>query len=416
MAEGASEAGLAGSRSADARASVMHGEAEERSLKPGALILGGTHGSLAVARSLGRRGIPVWLTEERRGVAGVSRFVDRRLPWPAAGERADWLVALARREGLKGWVLFPAGDPEVRLVAEHRDELATLFRLTTQPWPVLARLQDKSQLYEHAAAIGLDIPVRYAQGAEMPVPGQFPVIIKPAMRETRNALTRAKAWRADNAEEFARLYGEAVHLMPPHEIVVQELIPGDGAAQFSYAGLWQNGKPVASLTARRLRQFPLEFGFTSTFVESIEAKPVEEAAERLLRSVNYHGLVEAEFKFDARDGKYKILDVNTRMWSWIGIGAIAGVDFPYLAWKLALGEAVPPVRGNPGFTWRHSSRDLIAGIQEMRAHHTGFGNYVASLRRPGTAASFAPDDWLPGVLDVPLTIGRMLGRLVQERE
>ena len=99
--------------------------------------------------------------------------------------------------------------------------------------------------------------------------------------------------------------------------MIQELIPGDGMAQFSYAAVWDRGKPIASLVAQRRRQYPVEFGFTSTFVETVEQTQIEADAFRFLASLDYSGPVEIEFKYDARDGRYKILDVNARAWAWI---------------------------------------------------------------------------------------------------
>jgi predicted ATP-grasp superfamily ATP-dependent carboligase len=86
-------------------------------------------------------------------------------------------------------------------------------------------------------------------------------------------------------------------------IVLQELIPGGGSSQFSYAAVWHRGSPVASLVARRSRQYPIDFGYTSTYVETMEQKDVEEAACGFLKSIDYSGLVEVEFKRDHRDGR-----------------------------------------------------------------------------------------------------------------
>ena len=82
------------------------------------------------------------------------------------------------------------------------------------------------------------------------------------------------------------------------------------------------------------------FGFTSTLVETVERPEVEAAAARFLASLDFSGLVEIEFKYDARDSSYKILDVNARAWTWIALGAAAGIDFPALQYRLAFGENV----------------------------------------------------------------------------
>ena len=92
--------------------------------------------------------------------------------------------------------------------------------------------------------------------------------------------------------------------------------------------------------ARRTRQYPIDFGYTSTFVETVEQKDVEEGACRFLSSINYSGLVEVEFKRDHRDGCYKLLDVNARAWTWNALGSIAGVDFAHVLWRLAMGETL----------------------------------------------------------------------------
>src|SRR6185295_11596223 len=104
-------------------------------------------------------------------------------------------------------------------------------------------------------------------------------------------------------------------------------IPGSGSAQFSYAAVWDRGAPIVSLVARRVRQFPIEFGFSSTFVETVKNERVVAEAVRFLSSLNYSGIVELEFKYDVRDDCYKLLDFNARCWTWIALGATAGVDF-----------------------------------------------------------------------------------------
>jgi D-aspartate ligase len=189
----------------------------------------------------------------------------------------------------------------------------------------------------------------------------------------------------------------------------QELVPGGGETQFSYAAVWSDGKAVASLTARRTRQYPVDFGFTSTFVETVDVPPVEEGACRFLAALRYSGLVEIEFKYDARDSRYKLLDFNPRPWTWIALGAAAGVDFPLTQWQLAHGEPVPVQRGRLGVGWCHASRDFVAACQHIARGALTPGSYAASLRRLVFAA-YAADDPLPGIVDLPVVLARVLSR------
>jgi len=189
-------------------------------------------------------------------------------------------------------------------------------------------------------------------------------------------------------------------------IVLQELIPGGGEAQFSYAAAFDRGALVASLVARRTRQYPIEFGYTSTFVETVECDAVEEAGRRFLASLDHSGLAEVEFKFDRRHGRYKILDVNPRIWTWGGLGGVAGLDFPHVIWRLAQGETIAPTRANRPAAWMHVSRDLVAASQHMLTGRLSPVTYLRSFSKPLALAAFAIDDPLPGIVELPLALWR----------
>lgn len=382
---------------------------------PGAIILGGAHGSLALARSLGRRGIPVWFVTNDHPIARFSRYVSRSLVWPGPRDcnAAKFLLELARYHNLEGWVLFASGDAEVCFVAQHYDDLASVFRVTTPPWSVTRYAGDKHLTYQQAESAGVSYPKSYHPRDRKDVASlafQFPMILKPSAREQANAFTLAKAWKADSREELLSCYDAAAALVGHDAIVLQEYIPGTGTNQFSYAAVWSHGKPVASLVARRVRQYPIDFGFTSTFVEVLDNPDVEAAAVRFLGSLGYDGIAELEFKFDERDGSYKLLDFNARAWTWLALGAKAGVDFPYLLWQVATGEKPAECQAKIGATWMYLSRDIVSAIQNIAAGRISFSDYLSSLRLPMALAAFAVDDPLPGIVDFPLTLTRLLAR------
>jgi len=383
----------------------------------GALVIGGAHGSLAVVRSLGRQGIPVWYLTHDHPLTGHSHYVDNNLTWAGPDDpgATEYLLRLAAHNRLHGWTLFTCGDAEVRLVAQNRAALSATYRLTTPSMDIVRWTADKRLTHQYAAQLGLDSPWSYYPKDRRDVAQldcRFPVILKPTVREVRNRFTQEKAWRADDRDMLLARYDEAAALVGERAIVLQELIPGGGERQFSYAALCDRGEPVAALTARRTRQFPIDFGYTSTFVETIEQSEVEAAARRLLHAFSYTGLVEVEFKYDARDGRYKLLDINARPWTWIGLGAIAGVDFPLLAWRQANGEPVMPVRGAVGARWIHVTRDFVATCQELLAGggFAALAHYANSFRKPLTFATFAVDDPVPALVELPIVAGRVLAR------
>jgi D-aspartate ligase len=205
-----------------------------------------------------------------------------------------------------------------------------------------------------------------------------------------------------NRQELLARYREARELIPPDLILVQELIPGGGESQFSYAALCCDGEPIASLTARRTRQYPIDFGYSSSFVETVDVPEIVGPSRRLLAAIQYTGLVEVEYKLDARDGRYKLLDINPRLWTWSALGGRAGIDFPYLLWQMMVGRPVPEQTGRTDVRWVRMSTDVPAAIHEIIRGRLDVGAYLQSLCGPIEFALMAADDPIPGLLDLPL--------------
>jgi D-aspartate ligase len=382
---------------------VSHGRAGQ----VGAIVINGHYSGLGIVRSLGRRGIPVWFLKGHNPLAVASRYARRRLPWPEENEvrQRDYLLSLGERYRLDEWVLFPSGDAQAALIARHHDALQGRFRLTTPPWDVFRLAYDKRLTYRLAEDLGVDYPwTRYPSGPEevAALDCPFPVILKPAHKDRENALTASKAWRVDDRQSLIARYVEACTMIEPDVIMVQELIPGGGESQVSYAALCSEGRPLAWLMARGARQFPADFGLGSTCVETIDQPELEVPARRILAAMGFSGLVEIEFKRDPRTGRFKLLDINARVWGWHTLGRRAGVDFPYLLWRLAHGAPVPEVRGRPGVRWIHMVPDIQTAIHEIRRGSLSVRAYLQSLTGPMEWAVFALDDPLPALIEVPL--------------
>ncbi len=391
--------------------------ASRRQTTIGALVMDADYRGLAVVRSLGRRGIPVWVLKHGdQLLATLSRYNRRTVDWPSqdGAENVDFLVRLAERDNIRDWLLFPTGDEGAALVARNHQQLSEHYQLTTPPWDVLQWVYDKRLTYQLAGKIGVDHPwTLYPANREEveAINCEYPVILKPAYRNSFNRFTASKAWRADSREQLLARYDEARTLVDPGALMIQEIISGGGESQFSYTALCSDGQPLASLTAMRVRQIPMDFGRASTFVETIEDRATSTTAIRLLQELRYTGIVEVEFKRDPRDGKLKLLDINPRVWGWHSLCGSAGVDYPYLQWLLTLGQPIPGTKAAVGARWVRMSTDAPTAIREILRGRLSLREYLRSIRSPLSTAIYAHDDPLPGVLEIPL-LAYMLGKRV----
>ncbi|HEV2195109.1 MAG TPA: hypothetical protein VGR55_05985 [Candidatus Acidoferrum sp.] len=374
----------------------------------GALVIGANLNGLTIARSLGRHGVPVCLTTPPNiKLASCSRYTVKTFPWPNSDEESQvkYLLELAEKHRLEQWVLFPTSDESAALLAKFHGLLSRAFRVSTPAWDVLRWAYDKRFTYQLAAEEGVAYPSTIYPAKEKDLKTAllaFPAILKPATHAAVNRFTADKAWPVANREQLVARYREARELIPPELIVVQELIPGGGESQFSYAALCCNGQPIAALTARRTRQYPIDFGYSSSFVETLDVPEITALSRRLLSAISYTGLVEVEYKFDVRDRRYKLLDINPRLWTWSALGSRAGVDFPYLLWQMMAGKRVPEQTARNGVRWVRMSTDVPAAVHEILRGRISLREYLRSLRSPLQFALMASDDLLPGLLDLPL--------------
>jgi D-aspartate ligase len=380
----------------------------------GALIIGANLNGLSIARSLGRQRVPVWVTTPPNvRLATFSRYAQRTLPWPDGDEesQAAYLLELAERHHLNQWVLFPTSDESAALLSKFHALLSRRFRVSTPTWDVLRWAYDKRLTYQLAAEQQVSYPLTFHPATEADLATatlDFPVILKPATHAVVSRFTADKAWPVANRDELLARYREARELIPPEQILIQERIPGGGESQFSYAALCRDGEPIASLTARRTRQYPIDFGYSSSFVETLDIPDIVAPSKHLLSAMRYTGLVEVEYKLDVRNGRYKLLDINPRLWTWSTLGSLAGIDFPYLLWRIIVGKRVRKRTGRVGVRWVRMSTDVPAALHEMFRGRLSLRSYLRSLRSPVEFALMASDDPLPGLLDLPLFVYKHL--------
>jgi predicted ATP-grasp superfamily ATP-dependent carboligase len=376
---------------------------------PGAIVVGGDYQGLGIVRSLGRLGVRVSVIDDERSIARFSRFATTATRVADLYNEDTIVSALLAASGgaaAPGDVVFATRDEIVAAISRNRDALAAVYRVPTPPWESIHHVWDKRQTYELARALEIPTPRTVVADDDRALERlelDYPVVVKPAVKERFIRATRAKAWRADSPAELAELVDRAHAIVPAAETMVQELIPGSGESQYAYCAFFKDGEAVLSLFARRRRQHPWEFGRASTFVETVpDAPELEEYSLRFLRAIDYYGLVELEYKYDARDGRFKLLDVNARTWGYHTLGTAAGVDFSAALYSDQVGRAVERKRARPGVSWVRLMTDLPTGAADVLAGRVRLGPYVRSVRAADTEAVWDRRDIRPWFAELAL--------------
>ncbi len=381
-----------------------------------ALVLGLSPAGLAVVRSLGRLGVTVYGADPNpRSLGRFSRYCLHRPELGEAARRGDADVLVGRLLDLgracgRPVVLFAASDPFIELLAPVSDRLTGVFRLTTDLAAFGLSFLDKKRFYALCEEHGVELPPTWfpsgldelrARAPDL----DYPVVLKPArVHHFRSSLGIRKVRRASGPAELTAAYRELARL--DSELIVQGVIPGGDECIWCVAAyLDRESRPLATLVARKLRQYPTGFG-SGSLVEARRNEEVERLTGTFLRAVGYRGLCDVEFKLDPRDGRYKMFEINPRVPVWAGLGPAAGVDVALAAYRDAVdapGEGPPGTESRrrvparvpaqvDGVRWTYAVRDARSALRLGLTGKLSPAAWWRSLRNCRADAVLAADD------------------------
>jgi D-aspartate ligase len=392
---------------------------------PPVVVLGMFNGpnEIGVARDLGRRGVPVLMTDNNKPGFGVpSRYAAKRLvpdPHHDGDGFLDELESVGRDLPQKA-VLFAGRDDYLLPVVGAAERLVPYFLMPFAGLAVMTRLLDKWQQFEAALQAGVDTPrsallLTAADAAAAAGEFAFPAILKPTTAQAGQRHLGVKLVPVKSAAQLPEAYERASVCGP---LLLQEHIPGkDNETYYLGSYLNQRSEPLAVFTGRRLRQYPRGSGAARS-AESVWVPEVADAGLRLLRELRFHGVSHVEFKRDHRDGRYKLIEINARHYGTHALAAASGVDLSAAAYNDALGRPFTAPRQREGVRWLIARRDVPASVQEILHGELSPGEWLASLRGTRVEGVFSFDDPVPGLADglrVGVRHARRVIRIAAER-
>jgi predicted ATP-grasp superfamily ATP-dependent carboligase len=376
------------------------------------------HASLAIARSLGRLGVPVYFaTVDARTPALRSRY-SRGQPVrlaPAQRPVLESLLEVSERVGGSP-VLISPDDVAALFVDEHADELRTGFRFPDQPRGLPERLSNKGGLHRLAQSADIPTPAaRFPASREEFVANVeelgLPVVVKSmdpsVLRRRPGAASVAVARTLDEA---TRVYDAGEDPAQPN-FMLQEYIPGDARSIWMFNGYFDAaGTCRFGVVGQKIRQSPPRTGATSLGVV-VDNDEVLKLTTRFLSHVGYRGIVDLGFRRDERDGRYKLLDVNPRIGSsfrlFVGRN---GLDVARALYLDMTGQGIPKTTPRVGRKWLAEDQDLSTFRLLARARELGLREYVGSLRGVEETAWLSRDDPWPALDVLVKTVAPILRR------
>jgi len=308
--------------------------------------------------------------EEQRFAAFLSELAELLpAPTPIFATHDDGLASIARAlPGLDGKLLCPAPDAEkLDVLQQKRWQLARAAE---------ANVAAPRTLYPGSAA-----EARQA-ASEL----GFPLFVKPSEPIAfRKVYPKRRVFRCDSMAELDEAYAKA----EPYAPMLQEVVPGGDKELYTVGSyLDREGRALGVFCGRKLRQTPRSRKLVPRGVgscrhgETLWLPELVEDSLRLLEICAFSGISQVEFKRDPRDGQYKLMEINPRLWMWHTLAAACGVNLPHIAYLDLTGR--PPQPCTSEGRKKHWAIVLMRGERPVFARPP-FVEPVLSLRDPKPA-------------------------------
>jgi predicted ATP-grasp superfamily ATP-dependent carboligase len=338
--------------------------------------------SLGIVRHLGKKGAQVSvLATKAASLACRSKFCAGIVPVASGTVAAAIESALEAVQSGRFDVILPVSLAMTLAAARRREEFRSHTGLEIADAAKIERAADKHEMAQLAVRCGVPVPktIRAAEVGRLESELTFPVVIKAAAESHRRPPVR---YAKSSSELRALLSGIERDRRPEHlnALIVQEFIPGYGCGFFA---TYQRGVCRRIFMHKRVREYPATGG-VSTCAESFYDQELEQSGRKILDALDWHGVAMVEFRRDARDGRYKLIEVNPKFWGSLDLALAAGADFPGDLCRMAVGE-------NLGFSGDYT--------RNLRFHWllSGHGDLFHLWTRPQSLASVLLDCLNPRV-------------------
>ncbi len=318
--------------------------------RPPVLIMNLFYTGIGIARDLSGTGVRlIGLSAHRHGAGNHTRLCEVRFS-PNSQEEPELLVDFLLRSAaeLRGAVIFPTRDFDVLFLDRYRGMLGPHYRLAIPPSASLFKVINKYALVCAAREAGVAVPhsmiVRTPEDLDqVEKEVGFPCVVKPVSshqwREGANweKVGGRKAFLIDSRETLGREYAQVSRAH--RELLVQEWIPGKTEEIVVLGGyVSARSELQAYFTARKIIQSPDEYFGTGCVVRSEDIPDLLEPTRKLLRALDYRGMAEVEYKFDARTREFKLIEMNARHWDQHELGRASGINLSWTAYTDLVGR------------------------------------------------------------------------------
>jgi len=239
-------------------------------------------------------------------------------------------------------VLFPTNDQWALAISKNKKLLSEVSIPVVADWEAVNILINKDLFYEIGTKNNYLTPhswnFDYLNNLNE---SNFPIVAKPSFR--RISSNEDLKYITENMDRLRfnviKNKGELNDFIKREEefidkLIFQEYINGMSDSMYT-VGIYANdcSEILGLFTGHKVRGYPADSGDCQVGECMKVPDYVIENTKKIVKELKYSGIAEFEYKKDSISGEFKLIEVNPRSWSWIGITPACGVSLPMIAYK-----------------------------------------------------------------------------------
>lgn len=357
------------------------------------LIDGRSLATLAIARSLGKKGFEIHCGDDfKHNLTSYSKFVKKRVNYTSHEKNQEEFIIdilkLIKQDNYE--MLISAQDETTYLLSKHKKEISKYTNLYIADFGIFDEFFDKGKTIKIAQKAGIPTPITYfPEDTDIDLiknEVKYPVLIRSRISSGSRGMKLV-----NSPKDFDKAYEELK--LNFGEPIIQEYIVKKGYSTACIL-LDDQQNEIASFSYKRLKEYPLSGGPTVVAISSDDAI-TKKYSLNLLRKVGWKGVAEVEYILNQKNEPL-LLEVNPRFWMPLNHAIDSGVDFPYLLYKLATNEYINPVKSyKVGVKYRWIFPYEILWLMSTQNKIQGFKEFINFWEKGLSLGIFSLTDPLP---------------------
>jgi len=294
----------------------------------------------------------------------VDNFTDAEVFAPA-------LLKIARDLKVKAekLVIIASNENYVEMCIENREMLETEYILPFISKEMMDEIIYKENFYAICEKHGLDYPktliFKKGMDPEMDLPFDFPLVVKASDSVSFfNAQFegKKKAYVIEDSKEFVKVINEIYNSEYTLNLIVQDYIPGDDTVMRVLNAYVDRNHKVRMMVLGRIVLEDYTPVLIGNYV-GIVAEYNQDLYDRytaFLENIGFTGYANIDLKYDRRDGKFKIFELNIRQGRSSYFVTASGYNFSkYLVEDRVYERDNPVEYGKGDVLWHSIPEDLL---------------------------------------------------------